>query len=769
MQNIAGFPALFLVVAALGALLLSWVVNRSAYLLVVLGLVTITTGMLRMSIVQMDHNQVEHRLKPFDQSSVELEGEVKSIHQSKKGFRYILQNPTISTTRLTRREKILVQLFSDEEERLSVGTKVRTTGEFRLLEGPRNPGEFDFRSFFHRQNVWASVYQDVNVQLHAIEKRETFRFGLWIDRLRESVKNLFSKTIRGDAGSLMSAITVGLRADIPTEIRQDFRDTGIIHILAVSGLHVGFVLVIFLSLAKLSRLPYPWDKIAVIAALIMYAVLSGGRPSVWRATVMASVFVVGAVFQRRANYFNIIATSALVLLIYKPGYLFDAGFLLSFAAVVSIVFFYNQFDMILPERLRVSKIQNRISRGIAALFLVSLAAQIGTLPFIWSYFNRVPIVALAANVITVPIVGLLVPTGFSIMILGSWIPHIGEILGNTSWLLGETVFGLADFFSRLPFAYVEIGRPSWINLVQYGAIVGSLVLLLRKDYRRKGVLVLLFTLNLFVWPWALHRPVLDVIFLDVGQGDSAVIRIPGQTGNKTILVDAGMKSFYGDKGESVVVPAMKHLGIDEIDLFVMTHPHSDHIGGTEAVLAEFPTLQVWDTFAVYRSNLYDHSVEVISNKSIPFSRVGSGRWVADFTPAHLYTLHPDSAYATRSDNVNNVSVAMKLVYGRTSFLFVGDVEKEGDREIVEYGDLIRSDVLKVGHHGSATSTSQEFLHLVKPDYAVVSVGEKNRFNHPSEEVIFRLENSGARVFRTDLDRAIWFKSDGERVWVHNWR
>jgi len=262
---------------------------------------------------------------------------------------------------------------------------------------------------------------------------------------------------------------------------------------------------------------------------------------------------------------------------------------------------------------------------------------------------------------------------------------------------------------------------------------------------------------------------MDVIFLDVGQGDAAIIHIPSRSGSKTILIDAGMKSRLSDRGKTVVLPVLKHLGINRIDLLVMSHPHDDHIGGVETVLSKVPVNEIWDTFSVYHSELYQKILDSVSEQSILYQQVGSGKWLADFSPVHIYILHPDSLYAMSEGKLNNVSLVMKLVYGGASFLFTGDVEEGGAREVITYDELSHTTVLKVAHHGSYSSTPKSFLDVVKPEYAVISVGERNIFKHPSEEVVKRIRESGIKLLRTDIEGAIWFKTNGRRIWKHNWK
>ena len=768
LQQFFHFPALILLVIAAVALIPLWRVSHDNRLITLLIVMTVVCGGLRLSIVQYDEREKREFVSGVHQREVEVSGEVREIRQMERGYRYLVEVDGITSDSLKwRPDNFRIQVYSEKGGEVVVGGGVMLRGEMMTIRGPRNPGDFNFKTFYERKNIWANVYLAKGVSVETAENN-TATVIAWIEAFRQWARRLFHGTVGGDAARLMTALIIGLREEIPSEIRQDFADTGVIHVLAVSGLHVGYVLIIIMALAKLIRIPYRWDKVAIIAALMFYAIITGGRASVWRAVLMASLYVAAPLFQRNVSLWNILAASALTLLLVSPNYLFDVGFLLSYSAVISIVFFYSQIDSVLPEKARPSNIRNPLVRGTFALVIVTASAQMGTIPFTWSFFHRIPIISMVANVLIVPVIGLIVSIGFAILLIGSWLPFVGDAFGNSAWFLSEVTFALTRFFSDLPFAYLDAGTPSTVNLIQYGLFIAALFLMLRR-LLWKGAIALTLAANLFIWPWALHHDVMDVIFLDVGQGDAAVLHVPTEDGVKTILVDVGPKTFTRDAGEKVVVPVLKYLRVDTVDLLVMSHPHSDHIGGVEALLDAVPVKEIWDTFSDYDSRLYQAIRNRIEEGQIIYRRVGAGELESRFDPAQLYLLHPDSLWAIHERNVNNISIVMKITYGESSYLFVGDLEREGDRETIAFTDQLDTDVLKVGHHGSITSSTQPLLDLITPNFAVVSVGDRNKFNHPSALVMERVRDSGAQVLRTDLEGAVWFKSDGRRIWRHEWR
>ncbi len=308
-----------------------------------------------------------------------------------------------------------------------------------------------------------------------------------------------------------------------------------------------------------------------------------------------------------------------------------------------------------------------------------------------------------------------------------------------------------------------------MSILLYVSLITTLFILFRKATRRKAIFPVLAGACLIIWPWAVEKNELDVIFLDVGQGDGAIVRVPTESGIKTILVDAGFKDWTRDMGEEVVVPVLKNLGVNEIDLLIMSHPHSDHIGGVEILLEQFEVNEIWDSHGSYGSHLYGRILKSAEEKEVKYSRLQTGYIDTTFAPLRLILFHPDSAYSVNETNVNNSSLVVKMSYGKSDFLFVGDLEEEGDEVVLPFGELLQSEVLKVGHHGSITSSTQPFLDVVDPDIAIVSVGKRNKFRHPSEVVMERLERSDAEILRTDFEGAIWLKSDGHIIRRYDWR
>lgn len=708
-------------------------------------------------------NRLMQKLDSQNDNNLRYRGFVLDVQPTQKGSKILLKNIKLDFARPLN-QPFKYHLYTREISQVSIGDTVRGIGTWKALTGKRNPGDFDFRSFYHRKHILGKIFQD-KYSYPAVDTLSGFSALRSMEQIRNRLKAVFRKHVGLPYAGLMTALITGERNEVNPEIKDHFIATGVVHVLAVSGLHVGYVLLVLIIFANVLRIPWGWDRLIIGIGLVLFCMLTGGKPSVIRASLMAILYLIAPVMNRPVNIWNVIFAAALCLLIWNPNYLFDMGFQLSFTAVLSIVFFYNYFNRVLPDRIKVPNISNKAIQFIWGLFLVSFSAQIGTIPFTAVYFGKIPLTALIANVFIVPLIGILVGTGF-IIALFSWIPMVGEIAGNAAWFFGKIIDVLAAFFAGMEFGIIKTGAVQLYQICFYAVCVFGLVLILDKTLRKRGIITLLIGLNLYVWIPLFQKPVMDVIFLDVGQGDAAVIRF--QNG-KTMLIDAGQRNRWQDSGSQMILPALSHLNIKKLDWAVMSHPHSDHVGGFISILESIQIDSVWDTHLDYGSWTYNHILELIAEKNIGYRTVHLGDNIQIDHKTQIHIFAPDTAFTRRQSNVNNASIVMKIIHGENSFLFTGDLEHEGDEFLLPFDTLLQSDVLKVGHHGSITSTTKGFLDFINPDWAVVSVGEKNKFSHPSPVVMERLLDQVPNVLRTDLRQAVWLKSDGERIWEENWK
>jgi competence protein ComEC len=645
----------------------------------------------------------------------------------------------------------------------------------------RNPGEVSYREYLAINNIFAVLrvigYHTI---AHYGERSPNWFFESIIFPSRHFVSRTIHSTLHGEDAHYLTGLLLGDRSDISKEIQTAFANTGTMHVLAVSGSHVVIIVVAIYALFSLIRLPRRVKSAATIAAIMFYMFLTGATPSVVRASLMASVVLAGKLFQRRSSVYNSLGISAILMFLYDPKQLFDVGFQLSFAAVLSMVYFYpklTSWTHAIPTSWR----KFGIVPTAAELFGMSAAAQIGTIPFTAFYFGKVSLISFIANLCVVPLAGFNISLGFVATLFSLLSEWAGSCVNEVNAVLAQSVLASVKAANQVPFAIIHTASFGMTETVLYACAVAVLFNLTRPVFVRRMLLVLIMLGDCLLLERALAAPShrLRVTFFDVGQGDAALVEFPDgasllfDAGPRTETAENGRRVVSYDAGEKVIVPALRRKGIDRPSAVVVTHPHDDHIGGMPFLLKECGA-----------GLLIESTQRSVSAAYASYAAARSGRSTRCVVPGdtllldpsvRVYILHP-SQRDIRNDTVdaytalNNSSIVCKICYGGVSFLMMGDVERIVEDDLTDrYGGFLRSSVIKIGHHGSGTSSSEAFLNAAAAREAVISVGRFNKFRHPSKIVVQRLHDRGIALHRTDRDGAVVFETDGTTLFPVQWR
>jgi competence protein ComEC len=694
---------------------------------------------------------------------------IDSLNDGIRSF-YTTSDLLVSASPDMRYDRGLVQI--------EYGDYVLVHGFITLPAGRRNPYEPDFNRYLSLHSIDALLYVRGyhNFETSGTGKASSFMTA-FINPLRNYVSGVIDRNVSGDSAHFLRGLMLGDRSRISEEVREHFISAGVIHVLAVSGLHVGIVTVIIFSVFGFLRIPRIPRILLTIAGLVIFMYMTGAAPSVIRATVMTSIILLGIVFQRKSDIYNSIAVAALVLLMYDTRELFKPSFQFSFIAVLAIVYLYPRFREGMMRRF--PRLEERwLLRYTVQLFLVSCAAQIGTLPFTAFYFERVSLAAFGANLLVIPCVFFVLSFGFAAAVLGMLSPLLEKIYGHTSDFLLTCMLRFIEFVSQFSYASIEVYNFSMIDGMIFFAVMAVIVHINNPRRFRLSVIALMMVLNVCIVGYNINfdadrrRAILSLTMLDVGQGDALFIEFPD---GKTMLYDSGPRTIRSDAGERIVVPFLKRHGIRHIDAVVVSHPHADHYGGLEAVLNEVSVGTVYDTGQSGSGQWYTSLHKKIERENIPVTLLRAGDFIGGFENVRIYIVHPAPPFVKkreddRSWNLNNASIVLLIVYGNTRILLTGDAEREAEYYMIYiYDDLLRADILKAGHHGSGTSNTDGFLNIVAPEKAMISVGRLNRFNHPSEEVIRRFEEKDIAVYRTDRNGSIVVRSCGREFRIETMR
>jgi len=710
--------------------------------------------------------------KFYSSNTIRAYGTIKSINLIKENyFDFILSTDSVFTERAVTKKNVLLlcRLMLDNKtdedllyNKLACGNKIEVIGILRKGREKRNPGEFDYNNYLMQQGISGIINVNQNDELKIINAKQNFNNIIF--KIKKNIYKGILKLHNQETSALLRGLLLADRSLINFEIRNYFVNSGVIHVLAVSGLHVGYIVFIFLIL--FGRFNIYLRSFLTISGILFFMLLTGMPASVVRASIMSITIISVMMTTRSTNIFNSLAFAALIILVFSPFELFDPGFQLSFLSVFSIASIY-------PFVSRKISLLN-IPKLIKNIFLfmgVSISAQLGTMPFILLYFGKLSLTSLLANLITIPTIGLIVAIGIVTIFINIFLPSIAVFYASANELITRLLFSFIQFMGNPSYSFLSVKNFSYLDVV----IFYSTIIFFFVEWKKfssviaKFIFVVLLLINLILLTSIDNRRILkdnqlNVMMIDIGQGDSFLLKFPN---GQTALIDAGNVTPFFDNGEQVILPLIKTLDIDKIDFGFISHIDSDHYAGfvplinygviDKIIKKETDTNNVKDVKFVKFA--LSHLVPVEQDKK-NILKIGNAR---------IYLLNKINS-SMFGNSTNDNSLVMKVVYGKTSILFTGDLSRKGEKYYIDkYGEFLRSDILKVGHHGSVSSTSNEFLNIVNPKICLISVGERNKFGHPSEEVISKINKLGSIILRTDKNKAELLASDGKSFKVINWK
>lgn len=683
-----------------------------------------------------------------------------------------------------------VQVTQWGGRRPGYGERVQLQGKLERPPGPRRPGAFDEAAYLARQGVFF-IAEGRSVTVMGPGRLDPFRRAAVA--LRQKMEEVLRATLPAEDAALMAGLLLGSRTDLPEEISQAFRESGVFHLLAVSGGNVAMVLVPFLAMLRWGGFRRRWAAAGGIPLVIFFVLLTGATPSVLRAGLMAGLVLLGDLLGRERDGLNTLGAAVLVLLVAKPSLLFDVGFQLSAAATLGILLFTRPIEYWLSPRLQ-ALFGPQVGRWIAAGLAVTLGAQALVEPISLYYFGTLSVVAPLANLLVALCQGPVVYTGTISLAAGLAFLPLARLLGvlvqGGLWVLVFLVKAAAD----VPGGYLEVGRLPLLGVVCWYAVLWMAVRPERArqllhaagqqwrrwapEGRRLWPEVILGlgvgAAALLTWQQVLAGAgdLLTVTFLDVGQGDAILIQAPG---GETMLVDAGAalppnpeKGWAGwDAGTSVVVPHLRRHGVHRLDGLVITHADQDHAGGAAAVLRSLPVAMLLHSGLDHPEQHYQEALRLAQEAGVPMlvPRAGHRFTLGDEVAVEVINPPAEQRSAAAGSADNNGCVALRLVYREVSFLLTCDLEEAAEARLVAEEAVLRADVLKVAHHGAQGSTSEPFLEAVSPTWAVISVGAGNAYRHPHAATLERLWAQDVRLFRTDRHGVVTFRTDGYRIWA----
>lgn len=634
------------------------------------------------------------------------------------------------------------------------GDLIEASGKLKIPNGKRNPGGMDSKAYLMQKGITCTMFSK-KIRKLGIYKQNPFVKVAY--NLRDKVICFYKDNLPDNLSSLLAGIVFGLKGGIPREVLRSFEESGALHFLAVSGTHVVIILGAIYYLLLNSYYLKNCSFIITSIFGLMYCFMAGLSPSVIRATIMFTIFMLGSYVGRRSDSINSLSLAATIILLLNPLNLFSISFQLSFAATLGIVLFFRYFRAALSE-------YSSLPAFLRDSVSVVISAQLLVWPFSAYYFNKVSLAGFISNSVIALLITPVLITGCFGGILSVCVPFVGKIVIKITGLMLFALEKITAFFSNIPFATVLIPSISIPFIVLYFAFLAlsfDLLPLNNMSFKQKKT-VLYFLILLMVITLLPLDTGFEVTFVDVGQGDCAFIRTDK---GKTILIDGGGSPPYYtgsfDVGEDILKPFLNAKGINKIDYVMFSHFDDDHAKGLIPILGDMKVGCVIYGNPEQKSAVYKEVIDVIKANKIKAVRLARGdKFYVDNVFFEVY--NPEKAEDTLR-TPNDDSLVLRMIYNGISFLFTGDLGTDGEQSLLSQKDNINAHVLKVGHHGSGGSTSKDFLSAVKPVYGVISVGSENNYGHPSPRVINLLQESNVNILRTDRHGAITFKINKKGV------
>lgn len=773
--------------------------NRAAFFMMLLLL--FIAGLFNIQRQQYLVHQHHHIIHQSNQGPVTLEGVILSTDQistennvlTVRCLRIIQDN---SYRPVTGKIRLVVPASLP----LQYGDLVRFHSKIKRIQSFHNPGSFNYERTLNRQGIYVSGFVANAAGIILIRHNSASGIKLKLESFRLRLKHLIYAHAPSPQREILEAMTIGNSKAIPQEVRDNFAKTGTSHILAISGLHVGmvaaagfFLIFVLLKSSEYLMLRFNIFKVATAAAIvpvIIYALVAGMGTTVLRSTLMTLAFLTALLIGRQKDLYNILFGAALIILIIAPESLFEISFQLSFSAVFAIIYMVpklSAWTLPLPP-----SAPHWLQTGIRRIYLfllVSAAATLGTLPIIVYYFNRVSAVSLIANLIAVPLLGILALIPAMVFILTSLFSSslAGLLVSVSSFFAGIAVAAI-NWLASLPWSSFSFVKPNCFEIALFYIFIFLLISVMTpvKINHDRGFtarhplgirLALLVSLaligaDLTYMTWKdKFSDHLKITVIDVGQGASTLVQMP--RGINMLIDGGGYPNSPLDMGRSVIAPFLYARRIKKIDIAVLTHPHPDHLQGLLYILDHFDVQEVWCTGLAVDDELYRLWMEKITQHNIRIKHLSALSPPADISGVHIRCLWPlhqpkQTDREMPYDEINDASLVLKMTHVTRSFLVTCDISSQVEAQLIASGQNLKSDLLFVPHHGSVHSSSTDFIHAVSCRYAIISSGKNNVFRHPHPDVLDRYRSAGVEIFRTDQDGAVLVNSDGQTLSITPW-
>ena len=676
----------------------------------------------------------ESKYKKYDNKNISIEGTIISdIEEKEYNYTFTIR---------TKDGYFLVNLKKNKEEiSLEYGDKLQISGEYQEPNKARNYKGFDYKNYLKINKIYGIIRVDLYTNIIIKHQKNLSNFKLLIHKIREKLKENIQELLTKETYALGIGILIGDNSRINEKIVEDFKNSNLSHMLAVSGAHINYVVLTVSILFTKKRAGIKAQRVVTIMMMLFFMELTQMTSSVVRAGISCIIYMLASLLYRKADVINAMAISTLLILLNNPFKLFDIGFQLSYAGTLGIILFCKLINI---------PLKNKLLKYLKDSIIISISANIFIIPIMMYQFNTISLTFILSNLLAGPLLGISIILEIIVLLISFMSINIAAIPAKVLNILLILIINIANWFSNIEISKIYVITPQIISIVAYYLICAAIIL---KKKNRKIIVIIMLTvliINSFPTPKKLR-----INFIDVGQGDSTLIRTET---NKVILIDSGgsTASSSFDVGNKVLLPYLLDRRIKKIDFIIVSHFDADHCQAFETVIDNINVRKVVVCKQSMITQEYLNIINKCKKKNIKIIVVERGDKLKIDKRTEFEILHPGERFLDDGKgglNANAIVCKMnyKLNNGKIfSILFTGDIEVEAEKELEQvYGKKLKADILKIAHHGSKTSSREEFIKLVSPKIALIGVGENNKFGHPADITLERLEKENVKVYRTD--------------------
>lgn len=660
-------------------------------------------------------------------------------------------------------KKFLLYIRKSEKIKLEYGDQVKISGFYDEAEGRRNYKGSNYQEYLKNKKIYGIL--NCENELKVLKKKNLSFANMFINKLRNRLKENFIKILDKEEAGLAIGILLGDSSDIDDDIKESFKNCSLSHMLAVSGAHLSYLVLGLNFILNEKLIGKRRCYIINIISIIIFMIMTGMSLSVIRAGVSSILSIIAVLIYRKADSFETLAFALLCTIIDNPFTIFNLGLQLSYLGTIGIVILNKELNKFEQNHKYNSKIKTYILENT----YVTLSATLLIFPITLYYFNMISLNFLIANLLLGPLLGFAIVLGLITLMLSLVMLPIAKFVGVFLNLVLRFIIKATYIIAKVPISNITVGTPSVITMIAIYIVITCLLVFIKK--RNKIILkkivptVIIISLVMNIIINTNWKGDLKIYFVDVGQGDSTYICTHNGT---KILIDGGgsREPEKYDVGKQILLPYLLDRKVKKIDYLMVSHFDSDHCQGLEQVIQNIKVKNIIIGKQASICKEFEKIMEMCRKKKVKVINVKRGGKINIDKSLYFEILHPSDKMLDDGKGGLNANAIVAKMYYKTknkktfTMLFTGDIEKDAENELVkEYGEDLKVNILKVAHHGSKTSSTSEFLQLAMPETAIIGVGKRNTFGHPNEGVMKRLQEIKAKIYRTDLNGEITITVD----------